>query len=125
MTLAIIIALCLALIGTLLTVRDWYVARQRLMAECPHRWIYASAWGEGRYWHRFCRDCPKQETVALEDVPEERRRQEHAAYAARASSLSDLSTAGAPVVRRMSRTAGGAARWVSRHLHTRRPNAPS
>ena len=99
MTLAITIAVCLALIGTLLNVRDWYVARQRLMAECAHRWIYVSAWDEGRFWHRLCRNCPKQELVALEDVPDEWRRRERAAYAARASSRRDVE---ASVARRLS-----------------------
>ena len=26
---------------------------------------------EGRYWNRVCQQCPKQEVVAPEDVPEE------------------------------------------------------
>jgi hypothetical protein len=64
-------AFCLALVGTLLQVRDWYVARRQRMAECTHRWTYCSAWGEGGYWDRRCRDCPKREPVALEDVPAE------------------------------------------------------
>jgi hypothetical protein len=124
-TLAISIALCLAVIGTLLNVHDWRVARQRSMAECPHRWVYASAWDEGRYWHRLCRNCPKQEIVPLEDVPQWWRRQERAAHAARAASRRDVWRGQAAAVRRLSRPAREAERWVTRHLRTRRPNAPS
>jgi hypothetical protein len=100
---AITIALCLAVLGTLLTVRDWYVARQRLIAECSHRWIYASAWNEGRFWHRLCRDCPKQEVVGLDDVPDWWRRRERATRAARAPSRPDLRRRRASAVRRLSR----------------------
>jgi hypothetical protein len=79
----ITIALGLAVVGTLLNIHDLRVARQRRMTECPHRWIYASAWDQGRFWHRICRDCPRQEVVALEDVPEKWRQRE---FVARASS---------------------------------------
>jgi hypothetical protein len=102
-SLAIAIAVCLGLVGTLLNVRDWYVARQRLMTECPHRWIYVSAWYEGHYWSRHCRDCPKREIVALEDVPEEWRQRECAAYNARASARRDVWREGASVAPRLSR----------------------
>jgi hypothetical protein len=84
-TVAFTIVFSLASMGTLLNVRDWYDARQRRMAECPHRWIYGSAWHEGRFWHRICRDCPKQERVEPEDVPEEWRQRDRAAHNARTS----------------------------------------
>lgn len=90
MTLLIAIAVCLALLGTLLQVRDWYVARQRLMANCAHRWVYFSAWGEGCYWDRRCLDCPRHEPVAREDVPEEWRRRERVAHPAGASTRRDV-----------------------------------
>jgi hypothetical protein len=115
------IALCLALSGTLLTVRDWYVARRRMIAECPHRWVYASAWHEGRFWHRLCRDCPKQEVVALEDVPEWWRRQERAAQA---SSREDVGRP-ASVTRRRSHPAHAAERRVNTHKRTRPPKPRS
>jgi hypothetical protein len=84
-TVAFTIVFSLASIGTLLNVRDWYDGRQRQMAECPHRWIYGSAWHEGRYWHRVCRDCPKQERVEPGDVPEEWRQRDRAAHRERMS----------------------------------------
>jgi hypothetical protein len=67
----IVIALCLALVGTLVQIRDWYASRRQRIAECAHRWTYYSAWGDGGYWNRRCCDCPKREPVALEDVPAE------------------------------------------------------
>ncbi len=77
----ITIVLCLAVVGTLLNIHDWHAARQRRMAECSHRWIYASAWDQGRFWHRLCRDCANQEVVAAEDVPEEWRQRAPVAQA--------------------------------------------
>lgn len=97
MTLLIVIAVCLALLGTFLQVRDWYVARQRLMADCVHRWVYFSAWREGYSWDRRCLDCPLHEPVAREDVPEEWRRRER------------LAGAGGPSARREGRP--GRIRW--------------
>jgi hypothetical protein len=88
----ITIVLGLAVIGTLLNIHDWHVARQRRMTECPHRWIYASAWDEGRFWHRICRDCPRQEVVALDDVPEEWRQREPAARASPSRAVHQLRT---------------------------------
>lgn len=76
MTVFIVIAIFLSLAGTVLQLRDWRVARRRLIAQCSHRWAYLSAWGEGRYWERCCRDCPKRESVAREDVPAEWTRRE-------------------------------------------------
>jgi hypothetical protein len=96
-TFLIVIAVCLALLGTFLQVRDWYVARQRLMADCGHRWVYFSAWREGYYWDRRCLDCPLHEPVAREDVPEEWRRRER------------LAGAGGPSARREGRP--GRIRW--------------
>lgn len=71
MTALIVTAVSLALIGTLLQLRDWYVARRRKSAQCAHRWTYYSAWNEGRYWNRRCHDCAKEEPVAMEAVPAE------------------------------------------------------
>jgi hypothetical protein len=102
-TVAIAIAICLALIGTILNLRDWYAARQRLMAECAHRWIYISAWNEGRYWNRVCRHCPKQEPVALENVPEEWRQRVSDDVTARVRSRRHLWRRQASVARRHSR----------------------
>jgi hypothetical protein len=77
----IVIALALALLGCLLTLREWAAERRARIARCEargHSWAYRSLNGEGVYWSRHCTSCPVQEPVAREEVPPHLRRAEPA-----------------------------------------------